>query len=78
MSEQPQNTKWHAVVGVRFRPAGRVYYYDAAGFTLKTGQWVIVEHAKGLECGRVVIAPRQVEEAELGNGELKPVVGLRG
>lgn len=76
MSEQPQNTQQRAVVGVRFRPAGRVYYYDAAGYTLKTGQWVIVEHAKGLECGRVVIAPRQVEEAELGNGELKPVVRL--
>ncbi len=73
MPEQPAR---RSVVGVRFRPAGRVYYYDAAGYTLKTGQWVIVEHAKGLECGRVVIAPRQVEAEELGNGELKPVVRL--
>ncbi|HEU4784754.1 MAG TPA: hypothetical protein VFS83_15550, partial [Ktedonobacterales bacterium] len=61
------------VVGVRFRPAGRVYYYDPAGFQLKIGQWVIVESAKGLECGRVVILPRQVEIAELGGAELKPV-----
>ena len=61
------------VVGIRFRPAGRIYYYDPVGMHLKTGQWVIVESQKGLECGRVVIAPRQIEAAELGAGELKPV-----
>ena len=66
----------HRVVGVRFRPAGRVYYYDPAGFQLKIGQWVIVESSKGLECGRVVILPRQVEIAELGGAELKPVLRL--
>jgi cell fate regulator YaaT (PSP1 superfamily) len=65
-----------AVVGVRFRPAGRIYYYDPAGFALKTGQWVIVESAKGVECGRVVIAPRQVEASELGGEGLKPVQRL--
>lgn len=64
------------VVGIRFRPAGRVYYYDPMGFTLKTGQWVIVESPKGIECGRVVIAPREVEIAELGGSELKPVQRL--
>lgn len=63
------------VVGVRFRPASRIHYYDAAGFNLKTGQWVIVETSKGTECGRVVIAPRQVEASELG-GDLKPVQRL--
>jgi cell fate regulator YaaT (PSP1 superfamily) len=62
------------VVGVRFRPTSRIHYYDPAGFELKTGQWVIVETAKGIECGRVVIAPRQVAIAELGGSEpLKPV-----
>jgi cell fate regulator YaaT (PSP1 superfamily) len=63
-------------VGVRFRPAGRVYYYDPAGFDLRTGQWVIVEGAKGLECARVVIAPRQIAYAELGGERLKPVQRL--
>jgi cell fate regulator YaaT (PSP1 superfamily) len=58
---------------VRFRPAGRVYYYDPHGFDLRTGQWVIVESAKGIECGRVVIAPRQVAASELGGEPLKPV-----
>ncbi len=62
------------VVGIRFRPAGRIYYYQPNGFELKTGNWVIVESAKGLECGRVVITPRQVKTEELGNGELKPVL----
>jgi cell fate regulator YaaT (PSP1 superfamily) len=60
-------------VGVRFRPAGRIYYYDPHGFDLRAGQWVIVESAKGLECGRVVIAPRQVAVSELGGEPLKPV-----
>jgi cell fate regulator YaaT (PSP1 superfamily) len=61
------------VVGIRFRPTSRIHYYDPAGFDLKTGQWVIVETAKGIECGRVVIAPRQVEAAELGGEPLKPI-----
>jgi cell fate regulator YaaT (PSP1 superfamily) len=64
------------VVGIRFRPTGRIYYYQPAHFALKTGQWVIVESQKGIECGRVVIAPREVVAAELGNAELKPVLRL--
>ncbi len=65
-----------SVVGVRFRPAGRIYYYRPQGFDLKVGQWVIVESAKGMECGRVVIAPRQVEASELPSEGLKPVQRL--
>ncbi len=64
------------VVGVRFRPAGRIYYYDPAGHDLKTGQWVIVESTKGVECGRVVIAPKQVEASEINGDGLKPVQRL--
>ncbi|MEO7003508.1 MAG: stage 0 sporulation family protein [Ktedonobacterales bacterium] len=63
-------------VGIRFRPTGRIYYYDPAGFDLKPGQWVIVESNKGVECGRVVIAPRQIEASELGGEGLKPVQRL--
>jgi cell fate regulator YaaT (PSP1 superfamily) len=63
-------------VGIRFRPAGRIYYYNPAGFELKTGQWVIVESPKGVECGRVVIAPRQIESSELNGEGLKPVQRL--
>src|SRR5262245_31143279 len=64
------------VVGIRFRPAGRIYYYDPSGYDLKTGQWVVVESAKGIECGRVVIAARQVEAAELPSDGLKPIQRL--
>jgi cell fate regulator YaaT (PSP1 superfamily) len=61
------------VVGVRFRPAGRIYYYNPGAHNLKTGQWVIVESAKGVECGRVVIAPKQVAASEVSGDGLKPV-----
>ena len=61
------------VVGVRFKRAGKIYYFDPAGFDdLKPGEWVIVETARGIEAGRVVIAPKQVLEKELA-GPLKPV-----
>lgn len=64
------------VVGVRFRPAGRIYYYDARRFPdLKTGQYVIVETVRGKEAGRVVIAPKQVLASELGD-DLKAVERL--
>lgn len=62
------------VAGVRFRPAGRVYYYDPAGFPLKPGTWVIVPTAKGNEAARVVIAPKQVMASELGTEPLKAVL----
>src|SRR5262249_58459596 len=75
VSTNPQSATVRAV-GVRFRPAGRIYYYNPAGFELKVGQWVIVESAKGMECGRVVIAPRQIETAELNGEGLKPVQRL--
>ena len=70
------DTATTAVVGIRFRPTGRIYYYDPAGFNLKPGLWVIVETSKGVECGRVVVAPKQVEAAELGGESLKPVQRL--
>jgi cell fate regulator YaaT (PSP1 superfamily) len=64
------------VAGVRFRPAGRIYYYDARNFAhLKTGTYVIVDTPRGKEAGRVVIAPKQVAAAELGEA-LKPIERL--
>ncbi len=64
------------VAGVRFRPAGRIYFYDATRFpNLKTGQYVIVETPRGKEAGRIVIAPRQVEVNEIGEGQ-KPIERL--
>jgi cell fate regulator YaaT (PSP1 superfamily) len=75
-AHDPQALSADPVVGIRFRPAGRIYYYLPRAFALKTGQWIMVETAKGVECGRVVVAPRQVRVAELGHEALKPVIRL--
>jgi len=53
------------IVGVRFKKAGRVYYFDPAGFDLQINECVIVDTARGAELGRVVIAPRQVLASEV-------------
>ena len=50
------------VVGVRFRTAGKIYYFDPQKFDLTIGSHVIVETARGIEFGSVIIAPRDVDE----------------
>lgn len=61
------------VVGVRFKKAGKIYYFDPDSLNLSPGEAVIVETARGLEYGEIVIAPRQVDETELVL-PLKPVL----
>ncbi|MFC2800780.1 MAG: PTS lactose/cellobiose transporter subunit IIA, partial [Anaeroglobus sp.] len=61
------------VVGIRFKPAGKVYYFDPAGIDLDIQDGVIVETARGTEFGTVVIEPREVEESEVVQ-PLKPIV----
>jgi cell fate regulator YaaT (PSP1 superfamily) len=63
------------IVGIRFRPAGRIYYFDPQGASYTTGQYVIVETVRGVEAGRVVIASKKLAESELSD-PLKPVVRL--
>ncbi|MGI6588065.1 MAG: PSP1 domain-containing protein [Peptococcia bacterium] len=53
------------VVGVRFRPAGKIYYFNPSDFTLPVDTFVIVETARGVELGQVVLGLRQVEEEEV-------------
>lgn len=53
------------VVGVRFRTAGKIYYFDPRGIELKTGQHVIVETARGVEYGTVMLAPFDAEDDEV-------------
>lgn len=50
------------VVGVRFRNAGKVYYFDPKGYKIKPGDHVIVETARGIEYGTVIGGVRQVED----------------
>lgn len=61
------------VVGVRFRRASKVYYFAPGDIELEADDWVVVETARGLELGQVVIAPSQVLSSEIAE-PLKPVV----
>ena len=61
------------IVGVRFKKAGKVYYFDPAGIDLEVNDYVVVKTTRGLEMGHVVIAPRQVLVNEVTT-PLKPVV----
>jgi len=53
------------VVGVRFKRAGKIYYFDPGDIEIKLGDHVIVETARGIEYGDVAIAPRQVPESDI-------------
>ncbi len=53
------------VIGVRFRAAGKIYYFDPAGLEIKTGDNVIVETARGIEFGYVVLGSREVPEEKV-------------
>ena len=53
------------VVGVRFKKAGKIYYFAPGEFVLAAGNFVIVETARGLEYGEVVIGPREVAEEDI-------------
>ena len=63
------------VVGVRFKTAGKVYYFDPQDFTLKLHDQVVVETARGTECGEVVMERREVSEEEIAP-PLKQVLRL--
>ncbi|MBR2516122.1 stage 0 sporulation family protein [Geobacillus sp.] len=55
----------YTVVGVRFKKAGKIYYFDPGDFIIPVGEFVIVETARGIEYGKVVIANKQVDENDV-------------
>lgn len=61
------------VIGVRFRRAGKIYFFDPAGYEINQGDKVIVETARGVEYGHVVLGPRDVEDDKIIQ-PLKPVI----
>ncbi|MBU9739130.1 PSP1 domain-containing protein [Diplocloster agilis] len=63
------------VIGVRFRKAGKVYFFDPLKLTIKMGDHVIVETARGVEYGTVVLGPKEVEDEKVVQ-PLKPVIRL--
>ncbi len=63
------------VVGIRFRSAGKIYYFGPGDLELKTGMHVIVETARGVEIGTVITNPRQVSRESVIQ-PLKPVIRI--
>lgn len=63
------------VVGVRFRNAGKIYFFGPEDFDLKAGMHVIVETARGVEMGTVMTDPKEVSEEEVTQ-PLKPVIRI--
>ncbi len=61
------------VIGVRFRPAGKIYFFAPGNLEIKTGDKVIVETARGVEFGSVVSGPKDVEDERI-TLPLKPVI----
>jgi len=61
------------VVGIRFNPAGKVYYFDPIGYKdLRVGEYVVVETSRGEEAGKVVIPAHDVSDQEIVR-RLKPI-----
>ena len=61
------------VIGVRFKNVGKVYYFDPAGSVLKKGDRVIVETARGVECGEVAMENRQISDESIVQ-PLRPLI----
>ncbi len=51
------------IIGVRFKKAGKIYHFSPGQLHIEKGQHVIVETARGMECGLVVVGPREGEPA---------------
>lgn len=63
------------IVGVRFKNAGKIYYFDPVDLEIEKDMDVVVETTRGLEFGRVVINPKEIDEKELIS-PLKPIIRI--
>ncbi len=68
-----EENKLITIIGINFREAGKIYYFDPKDYRLKVGQRVIAETAKGTEIGTVKIANKQIPESEVSS-PLKPIL----
>lgn len=57
------------VIGVRFKQVGKIYYFSPNGVQMPVGEKVIVETARGIECGEVALSNREIED----EGIVKPL-----
>ena len=63
------------VIGVRFRTAGKIYFFAPGKLNIQTGDKVIVETARGVEFGTVVTGEKEVEDDKIMQ-PLKPVIRI--
>lgn len=63
------------IIGVKFRKSGKIYYFDPIGLPIEKGNHVIVETARGIEYGKVVLAPKEVTDDQVVQ-PLKPVIRM--
>lgn len=61
------------VIGVRFRPNGKIYFFAPLDMELEVGDAVIVETARGVEYGKIVLGRREIEESDI-TSSLKPIM----
>ncbi|MCR5702653.1 MAG: stage 0 sporulation family protein [Lachnospiraceae bacterium] len=61
------------VIGVRFRPNGKIYFFAPGDIEIEVGDAAIVETIRGVEYGKVVLGRREIDEEKM-NSELKPVI----
>ncbi len=61
------------IIGVRFKKTGKIYYFSPAGVKAEEGDLVIVETARGVECGEVVMPNRQIEDSRI-SAPLKEII----
>ena len=59
------------IIGVRFKSAGKVYYFDPADLQFSRGDRVIVETARGIECGEVAMDNRKISDEEIGRASCR-------
>ncbi len=68
-------TNMAEIIGVRFKNVGKIYYFDPDGKQINNGQQVIVETARGVECGEVALPNRIVDDSEIVS-PLKKVIRI--
>jgi cell fate regulator YaaT (PSP1 superfamily) len=61
------------IAGIRFKKAGKIYYFDAGDISLEAGDYAVVKTSRGTELGHVVIAPGQIPASET-DGNISPVI----
>lgn len=61
------------IIGIRFKSVGKIYYFDPAGNTVNVGDKVIVETARGVECGEAVMTDHEIDEKSFGSA-IKPII----